>query len=1081
VNPKFDGGTLKSSTAGTANNDFSITANGGGIDANGTALVFSGVISNDAGATGAMTIKNTGVGGAITFSAANTYTGATTVDAGGTLKRSGAGSVATSSGVSNDGTFEIQGTTAGASVKSMTGAGGTTLGSKTLTLTTATGTYSGVMSGTGGGLAISGGAQTLTGINTYTGATSISSGATVALSGNGSIEGSSGLANDGTFSISAKTTSVSIAGITGSGATTLGANTLTFTNASGTYSGVMAGTGGLTLSGGNQTLAGVNTFTGATGISSGATVTLSGSGSVAASSGLSNGGTFSIVGTTSGASIKSMTGAGTTALGSKTLTLTTATGDYSGVMAGTGGLTLSGGSQTLSGVNTFTGATSISGGTTVTLSGAGSVAGSSGISNAGTFNIAGTTSGASIKSMTGAGATTLGSKTLTLSNATGTYSGVMAGTGGGLAVTGGATTLTGSNTFTGATSIGSGATVTLSGSGSIAGSSGLENNGALSIAATTNGATIATITGSGSTSLGSKTLTLANAAGDYSGAINGTGGITLVAGTQTLSGTNTYSGITEVRAGATLQIASAAALGASSLNLVGTATTSATLSTTQDMTLSNAISVAFDPTFNVAPGTTLTIAAPITDGAAAGDVVVAGGGRVLMTAVNTYSGVTTIDANSTLELSGVGSVANSPFVTNNGSFKISAAANTVALTGNYTQSATGSLQMNWTQKLVVTVNANLAGGLKLTNTTGSAYAKGRYTLISAAAVTGTFAAVDTSSLPTGFKYLLAYDAANVYLDLLTAGPSITATQKSTEGTAAALRSSFALQNTYLVNGFGYDCNRFGNNGACFSAGGQSTSVRTQDNAGVGGQIILAYKINPNVRLGTYIVQSSASQSLGSVKLGSTTPAFGLFAAWNQHADGKGVEIKVSAGQVRKNATITRAVVEDSEAGSGGTNLNSQGAQALLTYAFEAAKDMTISPYAGVRYTQSKMGDYTEATAVGVTAPLAYQAITNYSTTALAGMGAALKLNPQATFHASVGAEKDTNTKNGTYTASSAAIAGLTAIGLNANPQKTRLTASLAAYYDLGSKQRISISAISRQEAYRSAPTRSVFASYTVGF
>lgn len=290
-----------------------------------------------------------------------------------------------------------------------------------------------------------------------------------------------------------------------------------------------------------------------------------------------------------------------------------------------------------------------------------------------------------------------------------------------------------------------------------------------------------------------------------------------------------------------------------------------------------------------------------------------------------------------------------------------------------------------------------------------------------------------------------------------------------------------MQNTYLVNGLGYDCNRFGNNGVCISAGAQSTSVRTQDNASVGGQIILAYKFNPNVRLGTYIEHSSASQSLGAVKLGSTTPAFGLFAAWNQHADGKGAELKVSTGQVRKNATVTRAVVEDSEAGSGGTNLNSQGVQALFTYAFEVSKDMTISPYAGMRYTQSKMGGYTEATAVGVTAPLAYQAITTYSTTALAGMGAALKLNPQATIHAGVGMETDTNTKNGTHTASSAAIAGLTVIDVNANPQKTRLTASLTANYDLGEKQRISISASSRQEANRSAPTRSVFASYIVGF
>ena len=150
------------------------------------------------------------------------------------------------------------------------------------------------------------------------------------------------------------------------------------------------------------------------------------------------------------------------------------------------------------------------------------------------------------------------------------------------------------------------------------------------------------------------------------------------------------------------------------------------------------------------------------------------------------------------------------------------------------------------------------------------------------------------------------------------------------------------------------------------------------------------------------------------------------------------------------------------------------------YGFDAAKDILVSPYAGVRYTQLNMGGYTEGTAAGVTSPLAYQAINAHTTTALAGMGTAYKLNPQTMIHASVGLEKDTNTKNASYSASNSNISGLTAVDLNATSMKTRRTASLAAYYDLGSNQRIGISGIYRQEAYRSAPTTSVFASYTVG-
>jgi autotransporter-associated beta strand protein len=58
-----------------------------------------------------------------------------------------------------------------------------------------------------------------------------------------------------------------------------------------------------------------------------------------------------------------LSGSGSVALGAKTLTLTNASGNFAGVIGGTGGVTLAAGKETLSGVNTYTGATSINGGT----------------------------------------------------------------------------------------------------------------------------------------------------------------------------------------------------------------------------------------------------------------------------------------------------------------------------------------------------------------------------------------------------------------------------------------------------------------------------------------------------------------------------------------------------------------------------------------------------------------------------------------------------------------------------------------------------------------------------------------------
>jgi outer membrane autotransporter protein len=118
-------------------------------------------------------IVKTGAG-VLTLDAANTYTGATTIS-GGTLALSGAGSLAASSGVTDNSVFDISAATADVPIRSLAGAGAVTLGARSLTLTAANDTFSGTISG-GGGLTLSGGHEILSGTSTYTGATTIAGG-----------------------------------------------------------------------------------------------------------------------------------------------------------------------------------------------------------------------------------------------------------------------------------------------------------------------------------------------------------------------------------------------------------------------------------------------------------------------------------------------------------------------------------------------------------------------------------------------------------------------------------------------------------------------------------------------------------------------------------------------------------------------------------------------------------------------------------------------------------------------------------------------------------------------------------------
>ena len=172
------------------------------------------------------------------------------------------------------------------------------------------------------------------------------------------------------------------------------------------------------------------------------------------------------------------------------------------------------------------------------------------------------------------------------------------------------------------------------------------------------------------------------------------------------------------------------------------------------------------------------------------------------------------------------------------------------------------------------------------------------------------------------------------------------------------------------------------------------------------------------------------------------------------------------------------MVNASEPGTGSSQLNSQGAQVTAKYGFGVVENVIVAPYVGIRYTQNNMGGYTEGTSATVTAPLTYSALNTNATTALAGLGASYKFVAQAGVFGSAGVETDTNTANGTYSATG--LSGLTPINFNANPVKTRPTAMLGAYYDVAKNQRLGITGIYRQEPFQAVSTTTVMATYTIG-
>jgi fibronectin-binding autotransporter adhesin len=218
-------------------------------------------------------------------------------------------------------------------------------------------------------------------------------------------------------------------------------------------------------------------------------------------------------------------------------------------ISGTGGITMMGaGSAILSGTNTYSGGTFFNGGT-VTVAADANLGAATGVLafNGGVLQVTGTTFTSTARTIQWGD----GGGGFDIQDATNNFTLNQALTGAGQLTKLGAGTLTlaGANTYTGITTIQAG-TLALTGTGSIANSS-VQDNGVLDISGTTAGASIQSLAGTGAVTLGAQTLSLTVAQDTFSGSFSGTGGLTLVSGTETLTGTanDAFTGPTTVQGG----------------------------------------------------------------------------------------------------------------------------------------------------------------------------------------------------------------------------------------------------------------------------------------------------------------------------------------------------------------------------------------------------------------------------------------------------------------------------------------------------------------------------------------------------
>ena len=312
------------------------------------------------------------------------------------------------------------------------------------------------------------------------------------------------------------------------------------------------------------------------------------------------------------------------------------------------------------------------------------------------------------------------------------------------------------------------------------------------------------------------------------------------------------------------------------------------------------------------------------------------------------------------------------------------------------------------------------------------------------------------------------------------GPSATDTQASLQNSAQRLRSVFNLAaiSTNFANMNTYDCNLFDTKGMCISAGGRYTTVDNPNSNTTSAVVVVGYKATPNLRIGGFLDQNVSNNTPTGIKVANKNPLMGVFAVWNQNADGLGVQVKLANAYQDKDVNTTRDVIGTSEAGTGSSNLNTQSYVGELSYAFLANQDKTtLRPYLALRQTTIKQDAYTET---GVATPLSYSALKDRSTTALVGLKLNHALTPKATLTASLGLEQDLEHSVDQYSATSASISGLTSENFNDNIKRTRPVASAGAYYNVSKAQRISGDVYYQQLPFQSTGSTTAYFSYMIG-
>ncbi|WIY24210.1 autotransporter outer membrane beta-barrel domain-containing protein [Parasedimentitalea psychrophila] len=377
------------------------------------------------------------------------------------------------------------------------------------------------------------------------------------------------------------------------------------------------------------------------------------------------------------------------------------------------------------------------------------------------------------------------------------------------------------------------------------------------------------LSGAGDITNGGSLLTLdgdADATGEtatYSGAISGTGGLTINVGedTQVLSGANTYSGTTTITSG-TLELS-----GGSAIADTGEIANAGTLlvSTAETVgALNGAGAVTLSATLTTGDAGDDTISGNITG---AGGLTKAGAGTLTLSGTNDYTGTTTVSAG-TLELSGGSAIVDMGEIANAGTLLVSTAETVGALNG------AGGVTLNSTLTTGDAGNDTISGVI---SGSGGLTKQGSGNLILSGVNTYSGATTVSSGHLQIDQSLTGGAVVNAGAFLTNNGTIAgTVTNNGTVTSASAIFGGLTNSSTFNASGSTVVNGPFSNSGtASMLNGATGDTITVNGNMSGGGQLNL--DVNYATNTGDSLLVNGSTSGVTTVSLNSLTtdnPAIG---------------------------------------------------------------------------------------------------------------------------------------------------------------------------------------------------------------